>query len=100
MDVNSSDHPQSLQAFTTFHVPRGLLQVGLIFAVVALVVDTLWEAITATGSFTDASGLVRAAVVVAAMYLTLRCARAGLNNWRRYGPRGGIGPAIERIEPH
>lgn len=95
MDVNP-DHPLALQAYTTFRVPGGLWEASLIFVVVAIVLNTVWEAVTATGSFAQSPGLMRAAVVAGIVYLAVRCARAGLNHRRR---RGGIGPAVERIEP-
>lgn len=98
MDVNP-EHPRSAQAFTTFRVPGGLLEATLILIIVGLAGNTMWEAVTATGTFADAPTPIRSAVAAAIIYLTLRCARAGLSHWRRNGHRGGIGPAIERIEP-
>lgn len=94
MGVNP-DHPASPQAFTTFRVPTGLIEAGLILIVLAIGLHTLWEAATATGSFSESSGAVRGAVAAGIVYLTVRCARTGLSRWRR---DRGIGPAIERIE--
>ena len=93
MGVN--DDPAAPQAFTTFRVPSGLLEVVLVLIVAVIGLHTLWEAATATGAFSEVSGVVRAAVVAGIGYLAVRCVRAGLVRWRR---GSGIGPAIERIE--
>lgn len=95
MDVNSY-HPQSPQAFTTFRVPSGLLDVSLALVVMAMALFLMWEAATGSGHFAEVSGAVRGAAVVGMGYLAVRFARAELNHLRR---RGDIGPAIERIEP-
>ncbi|MFL0242650.1 hypothetical protein [Mycobacterium sp. SMC-17] len=95
IDMGVNDHPAAPQAFTTFRVPSRLLEVVLMLIVAVIGLHTLWEAATATGSFSEASGLVRAAVVVGVGYLAVRSARAGLERWRQ---GSGIGPAIERIE--
>nr|WP_172692677.1 hypothetical protein [Mycolicibacterium sp. CBMA 213] len=98
MDANP-EHLPSSEAFTTFRMPAGLVDMGLVLAVVVLVLHTLWEAATATGSFADVPGVMRGGVAAGVVYLAVRCARAGLKYWRRHGRPGGIGPAIERIDP-
>ena len=98
MDVNP-DHPLAAQAFTSFRVPGGLLEGTLILIVVGLAGYTVWEAVAATGTFANAPGVIRGAVVAGIVYLAVRWIRAGLRHWQRHSPRGGIGPAIERIEP-
>jgi hypothetical protein len=95
MDPNP-DHPVSEQAYTMFRLPVRLPELALILALAVLVLSTVWDVITAAGSFTEAG--VRAAVVAGVSYLAIRCARAGLLYWRRFGRRGGLGPEIERIE--
>jgi len=55
--------------------------------------------VAATGTFANAPGLIRGAGAAGIVYLAVRCIRAGLSYWQRHSPRGGIGPAIERIEP-
>ena len=94
MDVNP-DHPLAAQAFTLFRVPAGLVEFTLI-AMVGLAGYTLWEAVTARGTFASAPGLLRGAAVAGIIYVAARCVRPALNRWRR---QGGTGPAIERIEP-
>lgn len=97
MDANP-DHPASEQACTTFRVPGRLLELALVLVLAASVLHTVWDAVTATGSFTEAPGPVRAAVVAGISYLAIRCARPGLHHLRKYGRRGRFGPDIERIE--
>jgi len=95
MRVNP-DHPASQQAFTTFRIPSGLLDAALILIAAALLLNTAWEALSATGTFAHTPGLIRGAVVTAIAYFAIWCAKAALKHRRR---SHGIGPAIERIEP-
>lgn len=97
MDANP-DHPASEQAFTTFRVPSRLPQLALVLVLAVVGLHTMWDAITATGAFTEAPGPMRAAVVAGVSYLSIRCARARLHRWLIYGRRRGFGPDIERIE--
>lgn len=92
------DHPASEQAYTTFRLPVRLPELAMILALAVLVLSTVWDAITAAGSFTEAPVPIRTAVVAGVSYLAIRCARAGLLHWRRFGRRGEFGPEIERIE--
>lgn len=97
MDANP-DHPTSEQAYTTFTVPSRLPQLALVLVLTVIVLHTAWDAITATGTFTEAPGPMRAAVVAAISYLSIRYASTTLQRWRRNGRHRGFGPEIERID--
>lgn len=84
------DHPASEQAFTTFRVPARLSL--LVVVACAVVVATVWDAVTAAGSWMDAPGPIRSAVVACAAFLAVRSLVAARNRRRR-----GLGPDIERI---
>lgn len=95
MRVNP-DHPAPQQTFTTFPIPGGLLDTTLFLITAAIVLNTAWEAATETGTFAHTPGLIRGAVVAGIIYLAIWCSKTALNHRRG---SGGIGPAIERIEP-
>jgi len=92
------DHPAAEQAYTTFRLPARPLELSLLLVLAVLVLNTAWDAITATGSFAAAPEPIRAAVLAGVSYLAIRCARTGLRLWRRYGRRDEFGPDIERID--
>jgi len=92
------DHPAAEQAYTPFTLPARLLELALLLVLTLLVLNTAWDVITATGSFTEAPEPIRAAVLTGVSYLVIRCARTGLRLWRRYGQRDELGPDIERID--
>lgn len=96
MDVNPG-HRQPPQAFTTFRLPGSLLDISLVLVTVAFGLHTMWEAMTATGSFATAPGVLRAGAATAIIYVGYRWARAGLKQWLHNDRT--VGPAIERIEP-
>jgi hypothetical protein len=97
MDANP-DHPTSEQAYTTFTVPHRLPQLALVLALTVIVLHTACDAITGSGSFTEAPGPMRAAAVAAISYLSIRYTSTALHHWRKNGRRRGFGPDIERID--
>lgn len=72
------DHPAAEQAYTTFTLPARPLELALLLLLSVLVLNTAWDVITATGSFTEASEPIRATVLVGVSYFAIRCARTGL----------------------
>lgn len=92
------DHPAAEQAYTTFTLPARPLELALLLVLTVLVLNTAWDVITASGSFTEAPEPLRAAVLAGVSYFAIRCARTGLRLWRRYDRRDGLGPDIEHID--
>lgn len=92
------DYPAAEQAYTPFTLPARPLELALLLPLTVVVLNTAWDVITATGSFTEAPEPIRAAVLAGVSYFAIRCARTGLRFWRRYGRRDELGPDIERID--
>ncbi|WP_071288673.1 hypothetical protein [Mycolicibacterium llatzerense] len=97
MDRFDSDGRGVDAAFTTFRLPGRLFEMSLAAIVVVIVLHTLWDAANASGSFTEAPGPLRGAVILGVGYLAVRTARAGMRHRRQQAQR--LGPDIERIDP-
>jgi len=99
MNGFDSDGRSADATFTTFRLPGRPFEMSLAAIVVVIVLQTLWDAANASGSFAEASVPLRGAVVFGVGYLAVRSARAGVGvgHWRAQARR--LGPDIERIEP-